>query len=114
MTPLTSLDRNITHYSYFGSFRSFKSNVGINVAMLNSYGSLTDIGSWYLGGNATGAKPDNVTVTPTHTTPTATSTATYTVPPLVSTTTRSGVESLSNSAPSVLGVLMLSMSAMIL
>ncbi|KUI61891.1 Alkali-sensitive linkage protein 1 [Cytospora mali] len=81
-TAINYMDKNenITHYSYFGSFRSFTSNVGINVAMLNSFGNLTDIGSWYLGGNATGVKPDNVTVTPTHTV--APSTATYTVPAL--------------------------------
>ncbi|KAF4421782.1 Interferon-induced GTP-binding Mx2 [Fusarium acutatum] len=54
-------NKNVTHYSYFGSFRSFTSNVGYNVSMLNSYGQLTDIGSWYLGGNATGVIPgDNV------------------------------------------------------
>lgn len=36
----------ITHYSYFGSFRSDKSNVGPNVAMLSNGGLLTSIGSW--------------------------------------------------------------------
>jgi len=53
------LDRmeNVTHYSYFGSFRSDVSNVGPNVAMLNQNGKLTDVGSWYLGGSATGATP---------------------------------------------------------
>ncbi|KAF2088638.1 glycoside hydrolase family 128 protein, partial [Saccharata proteae CBS 121410] len=53
------LDRleNVTHYSYFGSFRSSVSNVGPNVAMLNQKGKLTDIGSWYLGGVATDVKP---------------------------------------------------------
>ena len=30
------------------------SNVGPNQALLDPYGKLTDIGSWYLGGNATG------------------------------------------------------------
>jgi len=54
---------NITHYSYFGSFRSSISNVGANVAMLTSNGSLTDIGSWYLGGISTGNIPTNDTVT---------------------------------------------------
>jgi len=49
--------RNITHYSYFGSFRSDVSNVGPNAAMLDSDGQLTDIGSWYLGGDATGNIP---------------------------------------------------------
>jgi hypothetical protein len=47
----------VTHYSYFGSFRSSKSNVGPNVAMLDQNGKLTDIGSWYLGGAATGNIP---------------------------------------------------------
>jgi hypothetical protein len=54
---LTCTDRNITRYSYFGSFRSDASNVGPNAAMLTQDGKLTDIGSWYLGGNATGAVP---------------------------------------------------------
>lgn len=44
-------------YSYFGSFRSDLSNVGKNVAFLTQNGQLTDIGSWYLGGNATGNVP---------------------------------------------------------
>jgi len=39
----------LTHYSYFGSFRSSASNVGPNAAMLDSNGKLTNIGSWYLG-----------------------------------------------------------------
>jgi len=47
----------VTHYSYFGSFRSDVSNVGPNAAMLTQDGKLTDIGSWYLGGVATGNKP---------------------------------------------------------
>ncbi|KAK4991876.1 hypothetical protein LTR50_001495 [Elasticomyces elasticus] len=47
----------ITHYSYFGSFRSSVSNVGPNAAMLDQNGRLTDIGSWYLGGSATGNVP---------------------------------------------------------
>lgn len=47
----------ITHYSYFGSFRSSVSNVGPNAAMLTQNGKLTDIGSWYLGGSATGNTP---------------------------------------------------------
>jgi hypothetical protein len=40
--------RFVTHYSYFGSFRSSAANdyVGPNVAMLNRGGSLTDIGAW--------------------------------------------------------------------
>jgi hypothetical protein len=47
----------VTHYSYFGSFRSSKSNVGPNVSMLDQNGHLTDIGSWYLGGAATNNIP---------------------------------------------------------
>ncbi|KAL8779863.1 MAG: hypothetical protein Q9213_006733 [Squamulea squamosa] len=47
----------ITHYSYFGSFRSSVSNVGPNAAMLTEKGKLTDLGSWYLGGAATGNIP---------------------------------------------------------
>ena len=50
-------DSYITHYSYFGSFRSDASNVGPNAAMLTQKGDLTDIGSWYLGGTATGKVP---------------------------------------------------------
>ncbi|KAH7354571.1 glycosyl hydrolase catalytic core-domain-containing protein [Pyrenochaeta sp. MPI-SDFR-AT-0127] len=48
---------NITHYSYFGAFRSDVSNVGPNAAMLDQDGRLTDIGSWYLGGVATNNVP---------------------------------------------------------
>ncbi|KAF1941736.1 hypothetical protein EJ02DRAFT_190966 [Clathrospora elynae] len=48
---------NITHYSYFGAFRSSVSNVGPNAAMLTEKGELTDIGSWYLGGLATNNIP---------------------------------------------------------
>ncbi|MCJ1317388.1 hypothetical protein MMC15_002711 [Xylographa vitiligo] len=47
----------ITRYSYFGSFRSSVSNVGPDAAMLTQDGQLTDIGSWYLGGSATGFVP---------------------------------------------------------
>lgn len=47
----------ITHYSYFGAFRSSVSNVGPNAAFLTQDGKLTDIGSWYLGGTATGKVP---------------------------------------------------------
>ncbi|KAF2799454.1 glycoside hydrolase family 128 protein [Melanomma pulvis-pyrius CBS 109.77] len=43
----------ITHYSYFGAFRSDVSNVGPNSAMLTQKGQLSDIGSWYLGRQAT-------------------------------------------------------------
>jgi hypothetical protein len=44
----------VERYSWFGSFRSTVSNVGPNMAMLDPWGNLTDIGSWYLGGEATG------------------------------------------------------------
>ena len=54
---LTRIISYITHYSYFGSFRSSVSNVGPNAAMLTEKGKLTDIGSWYLGGSATGNTP---------------------------------------------------------
>lgn len=47
----------IDRYSYFGSFRSDVSNVGPNVAMLDGYGKLTDIGSWYKGDSSTGVVP---------------------------------------------------------
>ncbi|KIW05784.1 uncharacterized protein PV09_03639 [Verruconis gallopava] len=49
---------NVSRYAYFGSFRSDSSNIGPAAAMLTNEGQLTDIGSWYLGGNATGAKPE--------------------------------------------------------
>lgn len=52
---------SVSRYSYFGSFRSQYSNVGPNVAMLNNDGNLTDIGSWYLGGRATGIDPQSGT-----------------------------------------------------
>ena len=48
---------NLTHYSYFGAFRSDVSNVGPNAAMLDQKGKLTDIGSWYMGGVATNNIP---------------------------------------------------------
>lgn len=46
--------KDVERYSWFGAFRSTVSNVGPNMAMLDPWGNLTDIGSWYLGGNATG------------------------------------------------------------
>jgi hypothetical protein len=49
----------VARYSYFGSFRSSDSNVGANAVMLNNGGKLTDIGSWYLGGAATGVQPQS-------------------------------------------------------
>ncbi|KAJ8122328.1 hypothetical protein O1611_g9868 [Lasiodiplodia mahajangana] len=50
---------SVARYSYFGSFRSDDSNVGPNAVMLNNDGELTDIGSWYLGGVATGVEPQS-------------------------------------------------------
>ncbi|KAI9789397.1 MAG: hypothetical protein M1816_006057 [Peltula sp. TS41687] len=47
----------ITHYSYFGSFRSSVSNVGPNAAMLTQDGMITDIGAWYLNVPAQGNVP---------------------------------------------------------
>jgi Glycosyl hydrolase catalytic core len=47
----------VERYSYFGAFRSDVSNVGPNAAFLTQSGDLTDIGSWYLGGGATGKVP---------------------------------------------------------
>lgn len=47
----------VQRYSYFGPFRSSKSNVGPNAAFLDQDGKLTDIGSWYLGGAATNVIP---------------------------------------------------------
>lgn len=52
---MSSVDR----YSFFGSFRSKVSNVGSNAVMLSNDGKLTDIGSWYLGGSATGVLPQS-------------------------------------------------------
>ncbi len=57
-TYLDSLEE-VERYSYFGAFRSSDSNVGSNAVFLNRDGELTDIGSWYLGGNATGVDPNS-------------------------------------------------------
>ncbi|OAL44882.1 hypothetical protein IQ07DRAFT_615243 [Pyrenochaeta sp. DS3sAY3a] len=48
---------NITRHAYFGAFRSDVSNIGPYAAMLTQDGELTDIGSWFLGGEATGNVP---------------------------------------------------------
>lgn len=48
---------SVERYSLFGAFRSDVSNVGPNAAMLSVNGSLTDIGAWYLGREATGILP---------------------------------------------------------
>jgi hypothetical protein len=47
----------VERYSLFGAFRSDVSNIGPNGAMLSNNGSLTDIGAWYLGRDATGIPP---------------------------------------------------------
>lgn len=49
----------IEKYAYFGPFRSDVSNIGPNAAFLTQDGKLTDIGSWYLGGDATGNIPSS-------------------------------------------------------
>ena len=56
---LTTYCSYIERYSYFGAFRSSVSNVGPDAAMLTQNGALTDIGSWYLGGSATGNIPES-------------------------------------------------------
>ncbi|KAI0481959.1 glycoside hydrolase family 128 protein [Xylariaceae sp. FL0804] len=50
---------SVGRYSMFGAFRADVSNVGPNAAMLSDGGELTDIGSWYLGGSATGVLPQS-------------------------------------------------------
>lgn len=52
--PYLDNKESVKQYAWFGAFRSIVSNVGPNQAFLDPYGELTDIGSWYLGGNATG------------------------------------------------------------
>ena len=47
----------VTHYSWFGAFRSDVSNVGANGALLTEDGELTDIGAYYMGGAAAGNVP---------------------------------------------------------
>lgn len=47
----------VSRYAYYGAFRSDDSKIGPNAAFLNRDGELTDVGSWYLGGNATGVDP---------------------------------------------------------
>jgi len=49
----------VERYSYFGAFRSKKSNVGPNAPFLNNDGKLTDIGAWYLGLSGTGVDPQS-------------------------------------------------------
>lgn len=51
----------VERYSYFGAFRSDRSNVGPYAAFLTQDGNLTDIGSLYLGGGLTGNVPDGTT-----------------------------------------------------
>lgn len=47
----------IEKYSYFGSFRSYTSNVGYNATLLDSCGLLTDIGDNYMNRSAEGHIP---------------------------------------------------------
>ena len=49
----------LAHYVWFGTFRANTANsfVGPNVSFLDDGGQLTDLGSWYLGGEATGHLP---------------------------------------------------------
>lgn len=54
---LTFSNRYVDKYAYFGAFRSDKSNVGPDAAMLTQKGELTDIGAWYLGQEETGNIP---------------------------------------------------------
>ncbi|KAI9798489.1 MAG: hypothetical protein M1833_004755 [Piccolia ochrophora] len=49
----------VTHYSWFGSFRSDNSSVGVNAAMLTEDGAITDIGAWYLNIPAEGNVPSS-------------------------------------------------------
>ncbi|PSK56934.1 hypothetical protein C1H76_0804 [Elsinoe australis] len=67
----------IEKYSYFGPFRSDVSNVGPNAPFLTSDGKLTDIGSWYLGGDATGNIPTTTKSTATSGNLTSTRAGTY-------------------------------------
>jgi hypothetical protein len=62
LSKLPYLDR----YAWFGTFRAdtASSFVGPNVSFLDDGGQLTDLGSWYLGGHATGNLPlDGVAAT---------------------------------------------------
>ena len=56
----------VERYSYFGAFRSTKSNVGPNATFLDAKGRLTDIGSRYLGGAATENIPSTSKVSHHH------------------------------------------------
>lgn len=47
----------IGRYTYFGAFRSDKSNVGPNAVFLNKKGKLTEIGNMYLGLSDKGVDP---------------------------------------------------------
>lgn len=57
LTYLDALDA-MERYSWFGAFRSDTSNVGPNVAFLDSQGRLTDLGAEYLGKNKTFIAPN--------------------------------------------------------
>jgi len=49
----------VDRYAWFGMFRAENANpnIGPNISFLDDAGELTDLGSWYLGGNATGNLP---------------------------------------------------------
>ncbi|KAF4552470.1 Glycosyl hydrolase catalytic core domain-containing protein 4 [Elsinoe fawcettii] len=79
----------IGKYSYFGPFRSDVSNVGPNVPFLTGDGKLTDIGSWYLGGDATGNLPTTTRSTATSGNLTSTRAGTYSGKPYSSGSRRS-------------------------
>lgn len=49
----------VTHYAWFGAFRSDVSNIGPNNAFLTQKGELTDMGANYLGQEATGNVPSS-------------------------------------------------------
>ncbi|KAK4184242.1 glycosyl hydrolase catalytic core-domain-containing protein [Podospora australis] len=54
--------KTVERYAWFGAFREQNSNVGPNMAMLTSYGNLTNVGNWYLGKQTTekpGQRPAN-------------------------------------------------------
>lgn len=58
----------VTRYAYFGAFRSDVSNIGAYATFFNNDGNLTDLGSWYIGEDATGVSPTSGTAATTTTT----------------------------------------------
>ncbi|KAK3935956.1 glycosyl hydrolase catalytic core-domain-containing protein [Diplogelasinospora grovesii] len=53
-TTQTFFNQSLAYLDSTDIVERIVSNVGPNGAFLDPYGNLTDIGSWYLGGNATG------------------------------------------------------------